>query len=256
MMTHKLSPVAYAVSQQNLYATAQKVSSPAPSSSKFSITERFQFLADFAKMVATKQANSLLVTGKGGLGKTYTVSKAIKGADTIVIKGYSTAKALYRTLYENRSKVVVFDDCDSILQDKKAINILKAALDTYETRTVTWGSDVIGSDLPRSFDFTGAIIFISNMHQDSIDQAIRSRALCVDLAMTDAEKIERMVEIGRNPEFMPEYPLNTKFEALKLISANLDKIDNLTVRTLIEITKIASTGGAWVRKAEYLLQMV
>ena len=37
-----------------------------------------------------------------------------------MVKGYSTAKGLYRTLFENNGMVIIFDDCDSILKDDVA----------------------------------------------------------------------------------------------------------------------------------------
>jgi hypothetical protein len=54
------------------------------------------------------------------------------------IKGFSTAKNMFRTLYENNGSTIIFDDCDSILKDAIAINILKAALDSYDKRVITW----------------------------------------------------------------------------------------------------------------------
>ncbi len=37
---------------------------------------------------------------------------------------------------------------------------------------------------PAQFNFTGRIIFISNKSKDSIDGALKSRSLMVDLTMT------------------------------------------------------------------------
>jgi len=132
---------------------------------KFSINERFGFLVDFVRMIADRSAPSLIITGGGGLGKTYTVVSTLMGtgledsADLVgmgsdsaidvvrsqrlftVIKGYSTAKGLYRTLYENRNRIIVFDDCDSVLKDPVAVNLLKGALDSYDRRVISWNAE-------------------------------------------------------------------------------------------------------------------
>jgi hypothetical protein len=45
---------------------------------RFSVNERFDFLESFVTGVAKRRYPSLIVTGAGGLGKTFTVNKALK----------------------------------------------------------------------------------------------------------------------------------------------------------------------------------
>ena len=164
----------------------------------FNINQRFNFLQDLTSMVVAGTTPSLIVTGEGGLGKTHTVTETIKELnlddnDWVTFKGYSTARGLYNTLFDHNGKLIVFDDCDSVLEDKVALNILKSALDSYETRQITWMAKMTKSDeYPNQFNFTGRIIFISNKDRSKIDGAILSRCLTVDLSMTPQEKIERM----------------------------------------------------------------
>ena len=250
---------------------------------RFGINERFDFLTDFVNMVADRVSPSLLVTGEGGLGKTYTVNKALKNAglrelseviaiigegDGIplreqrkmysIVKGYSTAKGLYRTLYENRNRVIVFDDCDSVLRDPVALNLLKGALDSYDKRVISWNAENFGGDddLPRSFTFDGGVIFISNLPIFKIDQAVRSRAICVDLSMNMVQKIERMNAIIVGNDFLPEFDLDVKQQALAFIESMKDNVKELSLRTLISVVKVASRGGEWRRRAEYLMTAV
>lgn len=44
---------------------------------------------------------------------------------------------LYMALFINRDKLIVFDDCDSVFGNIDSVNILKAALDSYDTRMVS-----------------------------------------------------------------------------------------------------------------------
>lgn len=248
---------------------------------RFGINERFDFLTDFVNMVADRTSPSLLVTGEGGLGKTFTVNKALKdaglqntsdlvgyGSDDVllehqsrriysVVKGYSTAKGLYRTLYENRNRVLVLDDVDNVLRDPVALNLLKGALDSYDKRIISWNAESSSDeDLPRSFEFRGGVIFISNLPIFKIDQAIRSRAICVDLTMNTAQKIERMSAIIKTEEFLPEYDDEVKESALRFLNEMKDHAKELSLRTLISVTKVAGRGGDWKRRAEYLLTAV
>jgi len=241
---------------------------------RFNINERFGFVEKLVNMVASGVQPSAVITGEGGLGKTYTVTKTLETAGYqdisdlasfqigaalnmrrcfTTVKGYSTPKGLYRTLFENNKSIVVFDDCDSILKDPVALNLLKSALDSYGKRIISWNADMRDEDLPRSFEFTGRVIFISNMTQDGIDQAIRSRSMMIDLSMTPDQKIERMETIAQSDEFMPEYDSQSKSDALSLIREIKDDVKEISLRTLIAVTKVRASNTDWKDLATYML---
>jgi hypothetical protein len=170
-----------------------------------------------------------------------------------MVKGYSTAKGLYRTLFENNNSIVVFDDCDAVLRDPVALNLLKGALDSYGKRIISWNADMRDDDLPRSFEFTGRVIFISNMDQDRIDQAIRSRSMMIDLSMTLDQKIARMKHIAASESFLPEYNLQIKADALDLITEIKDQCKEISLRTLIAVCKIRASNKDYKDLATYML---
>ena len=254
----------------------QIVGTVAPKQSdKFDINTRFDFVEKLVNMVASGVQASAVITGQGGLGKSYTVLKTLEEAGykdmsdlgefevgTTInrskvftqVKGYSTAKGLYRTLFENNGGVIVFDDCDAVLKDAVALNLLKGALDSYGRRIISWNADMRDEDLPRSFNFTGKVIFISNLDQSNIDQAIRSRSMMIDLSMNEDQKIDRMEFIVKSAEFMAEFEMADKLEALGLIRELKDSAKEISLRTLIQVTKIkASAGSSWKQMAEYVL---
>ena len=241
---------------------------------RYGINERFGFVEKLVNMVASGVQPSAVITGEGGLGKTYTVTKTLEAngykdisdlADFQVgsvintrkcftmVKGYSTAKGLYRTLFENNKSIIVFDDCDAVLKDPVALNLLKGALDSYGKRIISWNADMRDEDLPRSFNFEGRVIFISNMDQDRIDQAIRSRSMMIDLSMTPEQKIDRMEYIARSDEFLPEYLIAHKMDALDLIREVANDAKEISLRTLISVTKIRASNKDWKEMATYLL---
>ena len=297
----------------------------------FDINTRFGFLETLVQMTVDRTIPSLLITGEGGLGKTFMVKKVIKdnnlddvanhaaaraeleikiekekataeekekankkrrgkktaddeeeeedagvkglakvetmlaesrqlakAGDFIFVKGYSTPKALYRILYENNSKLIIFDDCDSIQKDANAVNLIKAAADSYDERWVSWYSESPFSDLPTSFKFEGRIIFISNLSYHKVDQAIRSRSMCVDLSMTLDQKLERMANIIESADFMASEAAATidhKREALAFLKDKKNAVRDLTLRSLISVVKIRmSEKPNWRELAEYILR--
>lgn len=257
--------------------------------SRFSINERFGFVSDMVTMLAVGDQASVVITGPGGLGKSHTVMQTLKdlgmddtslvGVDGrevesdkypeddpdieyfhksnnsyVVIKGYSTPKGLYRILYEHRNNVIVFDDCDSVLKDAVSLNLLKGALDSYSRRIISWRSESKDDDLPSAFEFKGRVIFISNLPSQSMDQAIISRSMAVDLSMTPQQKIERMAYLLEQVNFLPEYSDEHKIDALELIETLCDQVKELSLRTLIQVTKIRKAGGEnWRNLAEYTI---
>jgi hypothetical protein len=160
---------------------------------------------------------------------------------------------LYRTLFENQKSVIVFDDCDAVLKDPVALNLLKGALDSYGKRVISWNADMRDEDLPRSFNFEGRVIFISNMTQDKIDQAIRSRSMMIDLTMTLDQKIDRMEHIAASAEFLPEYDTKVKTDALALIREIKDECKEISLRTLIAVAKVRASNKEWRDLATYML---
>lgn len=241
----------------------------------FTIAERFEFLEMHTFMVIDGVIPSMVVTGSAGLGKTHTVldcynQRGLQNAlsfltekdgevnddiadmgDYMYIKGFSTAKGLYRTLYQNRNRSVVFDDCDKVLEDKVAINILKGALDSSEQRFISWNAELPeDSDVPRYFEFKGGVIFISNKTQDALDGAIKSRCARVDVTMTTDEKLERMQQVLH--KVMPELSMSLKQEALQFLHEKKDVATDLNMRTLIYVCKMVNGGNPnWRRAAEY-----
>ena len=249
------------------------INEPAPSE-KFNINQRFDFVEKLVGMVADGVQPSAIITGEGGLGKTYTVVKTLEAkgykdisdlgdfeVGTIInarkcftmVKGYSTPKGLYRTLFENNKSIIVFDDCDSVLKDPVALNLLKSALDSYGKRIISWNADMKDEDLPRSFNFEGRVIFISNMDDGRIDQAIRSRSMMIDLSMNSDQKIERMETIAQSPDFLPEYTAEIKADALALIREIKEEVKEISLRTLISVAKVRASNKEWKDLATYML---
>ena len=263
----------YVLRKAGLSASANEATQP--TESRFTINERFGFVSDMVTMLCNGAQASVVITGPGGLGKSYTVSKTLEangfkdisvldesfevGSKVaknkfVVVKGYSTPKGLYRLLYENKDGVIVFDDCDSVLKDPVSLNLLKGALDSYSRRIISWRADIKDEDLPTTFEFKGRVVFISNLASSQIDQAIITRSMAVDLSMTTQQKVDRMRFILASGEFMPEVAKQFKDDAIALIERLQDKVKELSLRTLIQVTKIRANAGAnWANLAEYTI---
>ena len=192
----------------------------------------FRQLNTYALMVARGLNNALLITGQGGVGKSYNVNKILstygkKGVDYVIMKGKSSVSAMYKFLYDNYDKIVVFDDCDSVLQNNDGLNILKGVLDSGDVREVSWNTsgssmvDTFGCEtheeieqklkaweethknkvgIPNYFRFMGACIFISNLSRSDLEkspsmQALLGRCTAVDIQLMASDIILRIESV-------------------------------------------------------------
>lgn len=201
------------------------------------VNERFRYFGELSELVLQKRLKSLFVSGEGGIGKSFTVSQCIQLAglqedvDFNLVKGHITPFALYQTLEKNKDIVNIFDDCDGILDDTTCLMMLKAVLDTYDVRKVSWLTSRGGGG---SFVFNGSVIFLSNRSKEDVDDAIMSRSVVVDLYMTPAEKIQRMEHILPHLEVGGYISDDDRRAVLEMIDKYKHTISNLNLRTLIK----------------------
>ena len=213
----------------------------------------FSNLERLTKMVGRGIQPSLVITGMAGVGKTHLVKETLKGMglteskDFVHFKGRATAAGLFITLYQNSDKIIVLDDCDSVFKDDDAVNILKAALDSYDTRKISYISskplkDEYGDPIPPHFEFTGRIIFISNIHQSRLDEAIRSRSFVSDITMNTTQMFTRMEQLMEGME--RSIPLAAKQQALEIMKRLDSKFAGIDVnlRSFIKAARICAMG--------------
>jgi hypothetical protein len=236
-----------------------KLQPEAPKMSFMSVIEKrdpkqmFANLERLTKMVGKGIQPSLVITGSAGTGKTFLVKDTLtkmglkESNEFVHFKGRATAAGLFVTLYDNCDKIIVLDDCDSVFKDPDAVNMLKAALDSYDTRNISYITskplkDQFGTHLPRSFEFTGKIIFISNLDQSTLDEAIRSRSFVSDISMTTEQMFMRIEGLMEKME--DKIPTKAKQQAMTIMKELHEKYDGISVnlRSFIKAARICAMG--------------
>ena len=186
---------------------------------RLTFEKQLEDLENLIKMTASGASNALFIAGRGGVGKTHTVEKVLSSIGLSDGNGYfkntgtASAAGIYSLLFKYQNDIVLFDDSDDALKDQEARNMFKAATDTKKVRKLVWnkmGKNVVEPDeyedpqeliddgkIPRFFEFTGKIIFISNLKMDKLDPdgAIRTRAFMIEIDPTDAEIYDFMEAI-------------------------------------------------------------
>ena len=198
----------------------------------------FEDIEDMLSVVAKGKWRTLVVCGMGGIGKTYHITegprslKALLGPAGGKWEYHSGTKAapfaFYRTLFQERDKIIVFDEADSLLKNPDIVMMLKPILDTsgdnmaaymagtenmvgksereirayceeVDAEIAAGGNIGMGKNdvkLPSKFYFEGGMIFISNMRANQIEGAIMSRSIFIDVYLAQQDVLKRIESIA------------------------------------------------------------
>ena len=242
------------------------------------IRERFDILNEMTKACVNGDIRAMIVSGPPGVGKSFGVEREIEKATLFdklagkrlraeVVKGSATPIGLYQTLYKysDDNCVLVFDDCDIILLDDVALNLLKGALDSGQKRTISWLSESSAlrrEGIPDRFEFKGSVIFITNLKFDTMKSqklrdhldALQSRCHYLDLTLdTMRDKVLRIKQIAKDGVLFADYDFEpcVQDEIVEFMEANQNRLREMSLRMALKIADLRkSFAGNWKRMAE------
>jgi hypothetical protein len=236
------------------------------------LRERFEILALLTEACQQGIVRAMIGSGPAGVGKSWTVEQKLLEIDeteTIftVTKGRVAATGVFKLLYAHRleGQVAVFDDCDSLFFDETSLNLMKSVCDTTRRRRVTWGTEWVpisddGEPIPKTFDFEGGVIFLTNYDLDTmVDKghklsphlsAMLSRSHYVDLSMRSKRdclvRIKQVIREGMLKRLSDEERLDVE----RFIDRNADMLRELSLRIAIKVADLrAAHPREWERIA-------
>lgn len=231
-------------------------------------TKRFEILEELVQATTGGSVRALIVAGPPGLGKSYTVEEQLSEYDPTmndytIVKGFVRATNLFKLLFQHKEEgqIICFDDADAVFFDDVSLNLLKAVCDSTDKRTVSWLTDRVpqvdektGVQIPKTFEFNGSIIFITNLDFDKMIArgeklaphlgALISRAHYVDLAMKTKRdylvRIKSMIKRG----MLRQRGLTAEQEkdVLDFIVEHADRLRELSLRIALKVATIRTTG--------------
>lgn len=274
------------------------------------LDRRFNLMRKMTRGAMDNCIRSLIITGPAGIGKSYGVIEelrqsslfdVIKHGENVneddvdfddeddddngqrhhkskkrydVVKGVTSGVGLYAKLWEysDKGNVIVFDDCDDVLEEPECLNLLKAALDSGDKRTLHWGRDsslLRAKGIEDRFDFNGSVIFITNidMRADARGsakkrahiQALMSRAHYLDLTIsTEHEKMLRIDSVYATGCLFKDHSVTAEQgkEVIAFMHENKARLNELSLRMAINLADLVAMGpegdNEWKDDAELL----
>lgn len=223
---------------------------------------RYRALERMTQRIVDGAIPSLIVSGPPGIGKSYTVRKAMKKLSgdkrAEFVSGAASAVGLYKALYAtSEGGVLILDDCDDVFYDDTSLNLLKAALDSDEEfRTISWLKEAAWLEresVPDRFDFRGTVVFLTNVDFEAMIQSgrpgaehfkaliDRSMYLCLTLR-TRRDFMIRIRQVATGPEGMLrgerfQWRLTEKQEkdVIDFIDGNKERFYNLSLRLVGQV---------------------
>jgi len=190
--------------------------------------------------------NGVIICGPPGTGKTFMVLYELHklrkqyGITFKLVKGtVDNELSFYATLYNNKDSLIVMDDFD-VKWTEELIGLLKAALDSYPKRIISYPAETLYTSggqsaeirqLPRQFVFTGRIIIITNKEKKDLPDAIKSRVPIVEVKFNAREMLNLIKANLKN--IAPNVSLAIKQEVLDYLLKIYErgKLKHLDFRT-------------------------
>ena len=141
----------------------------------------FSTLNAHVMIVAKGLSPALLVTGPGGIGKSFSVEKILshfgkKNKNFVIMKGKCTPSMMFEFLFKNYDKICTRKEVLARLKEWSKAHKGKAGV-------------------PNHFQFEGSVIFVSNMTRKELatkDSALLTRCDLVDIKVTRDEVLTRI----------------------------------------------------------------
>lgn len=150
------------------------------------------------KMFASNDISSLIITKQSSIEIIKYVTDKLEKENGLIfdkdyfkISGDLSGTDLFINLYKLNGKIIILHDTDTSLRDESFVKILRQVIDSKIKRQIHYIPNcfIIDPELnvPDSFEFTGKIIFISNLPKKKIHPLILPKSTSFEIALNNEE---------------------------------------------------------------------
>jgi hypothetical protein len=122
-------------------------------------------LRSYVLAAAQKKIGLLLIEGRGGTSKTYTIRAALQAAKKqyLLLNSHVTPASAYEQLFNHKDETIFINDVDIFFQNRTMLSIMKQVCETEEIKKIQYNSKTpLMADLPREFETSSNVIIDAN----------------------------------------------------------------------------------------------
>lgn len=234
------------------------------------IAVKYAALERNSGLIVAGKLPSLIASGPPGLGKSFTMERALKQSERQrhdgltpvedgthwfdLISGGCTGPGLYHSLWNMRhGGLVLIDDCDGVFGDTETLNLIKISTDSSKERLLSWRKRAGWLDtyeIARTFEFKGHLVFLTNIdfeqemkkHNKSTEHfkamIDRARYICLTIR-TQRDFMIRIRTVSAGPEGILQkdhgLTVDQSEMLLEYIEQNKMRFYNLSLRLVGQI---------------------
>ena len=176
----------------------------------------FKILQNYIDYLMDSDNTLLIVKSRGGLGKTHTVLETLKhrnmklDIDYAYLSGYVTPLECFNFLLNNQNKLIVLDDLEGLLSEKKNLGLIKSA--TFPTiegkRVVQYQSSKMNATDSLFICNSKFILLCNDTPKGANFNAIKNRGIYYDLKPINEEVFEQIIKIPNYDLTLVKYMRN------------------------------------------------
>jgi len=161
-------------------------------------------LYDYFKGYTAGNISFLIIQSRGGVGKSYHAEHILDSSTSHTFTGHVTPYSLFKITSQHANKRLIFDDVDTLLQNKTNVALLKQITDTTEPRTVKWQTTRGGENASESFTSNNQTLVLANQTKwNTADlQALKTRAIYVEFTPTNQEVMSQLSQFFNDDEIL------------------------------------------------------
>jgi hypothetical protein len=202
------------------------------------IVTTYDKLIEYVRAFSTGEISLLVIRSSGGLGKTFTTKKATKGQDVTHFNGHATPLSIYLRLAQGPESLVVFDDVDTLINNKNSVALLKQLCELEDSKTVRYDTTakLAGVQIPPHFTSYNRVCLLCNDFKrvGRNLKALLTRGIYIDFQPTDDEVLKVMSSF---------YGLDK--EIYEHLAKHKNEISDLNLRLYHKCVELKQAGLDW-----------
>ena len=160
------------------------------------ILTTYDTLKQYTDAFGDGRISLLVIKGRGATGKSHIVANSVEDSDCLQFNGHATPLSIYLGLHDSPDSLVVFDDVDSLINNKITVSLLKQICEMNKKKTIRYNTTYrIGEGgIPSSFISTNKVCLICNDFKrvGKNIRALLTRAIFIDFWPTNQEILNQL----------------------------------------------------------------